>query len=90
MPRFVTLDGGEGAGKSTVLAALREFLLARGLRGGFHARAGWHAARRADPRPAAGHASRAPAVETELLLMFAARAQHVREVILPRCSAVRG
>ena len=29
--RFVTLEGGEGAGKSTVLSALRGFLLARGF-----------------------------------------------------------
>jgi dTMP kinase len=29
--RFITLEGGEGAGKSTVLAALRERLAARGL-----------------------------------------------------------
>ncbi|HKN77883.1 MAG TPA: dTMP kinase, partial [Lysobacter sp.] len=81
--RFVTLEGGEGAGKSTVLAALREFLLARGLE--------VVSTREPGGTPLAEQIRgllldthhEPPAVETELLLMFAARAQHVREVILP-------
>lgn len=86
--RFVTLEGGEGAGKTTVLAALRGLLEARGHEvvatrepGGtplaerirellLHARGG-------DGGP------EAPAPETELLLMFAARIQHVRDTIVP-------
>jgi dTMP kinase len=87
-PRLVTLEGGEGAGKTTVLDALRRTLQASGaevvctrepggtplaeriraLLLGNHAGTGAH-----EP----------PAPETELLLMFAARAQHVREAILP-------
>lgn len=81
--RFVTLEGGEGAGKSTVLSALREFLASRG-----------HevvSTREPGGTPLAEQIRgllldthhEPPAVETELLLMFAARAQHVREVILP-------
>ncbi len=81
--RFVTLEGGEGAGKSTVLAALREFLLARGYE--------VVSTREPGGTPLAEQIRgllldthhEPPAVETELLLMFAARAQHVREVILP-------
>ena len=81
--RFVTLEGGEGAGKSTVLAALREFLLARGFE--------VVSTREPGGTPLAEQIRgllldthhEPPAVETELLLMFAARAQHVREVILP-------
>ena len=81
--RFVTLEGGEGAGKSTVLAALRAFLLARGFE--------VVSTREPGGTPLAEQIRgllldthhEPPAVETELLLMFAARAQHVREVILP-------
>ena len=81
--RFVTLEGGEGAGKSTVLAALREFLLARGYE--------VVSTREPGGTPLAEQIRgllldthhEPPEVETELLLMFAARAQHVREVILP-------
>lgn len=81
--RFVTLEGGEGAGKSTALSALREFLRARGhevvttREPGGTPLAEQIRALLLDP----GHEP--PAAETELLLMFAARAQHVREVILP-------
>lgn len=81
--RFVTLEGGEGAGKSTTLAALREFLTARGFE--------VVSTREPGGTPLAEQIRgllldarhEPPAAETELLLMFAARAQHVREVILP-------
>ncbi len=81
--RFVSLEGGEGAGKSTVLSALRAFLSARGeevvstREPGGTPLAEQIRALLLDPH------HEPPAVETELLLMFAARAQHVREVILP-------
>ncbi len=81
--RFITLEGGEGAGKSTVLSALRAFLSARGeevvstREPGGTPLAEQIRALLLDPH------HEPPAVETELLLMFAARAQHVREVILP-------
>lgn len=81
--RFITLEGGEGAGKSTVLAALRGFLLTRGFE--------VVSTREPGGTPLAEQIRsllldphhEPPAVETELLLVFAARAQHVREVILP-------
>ncbi|MCC8362038.1 dTMP kinase [Lysobacter sp. A6] len=82
-PRFITLEGGEGAGKSTVLGALRDALLATG--------AEVVSTREPGGTPLAeqvrtllldpGHEPASP--ETELLLMFASRAQHVRETILP-------
>lgn len=81
-PRLVTLEGGEGAGKSTVLAALRAELerdarvtctrepggtpLAEQIR-----------ALLLDP------AHEPPCDRTELLLMFASRAQLVSQVIAP-------
>jgi dTMP kinase len=79
---LVSIEGGEGAGKSTVMAALADTLRARG----------WDLATTREPGGTpVGEAIRAvlldPAnsvcAETELLLMFAARAQLVREVIQP-------
>ncbi|MCK9538320.1 dTMP kinase [Dokdonella sp.] len=87
--RLVTLEGGEGAGKSTVLEAVRECLAASGIQ---------VVATREPGGTALGEALRAlvldPArgrvcAESELLLMFAARAQHVREVIEPALAAGR-
>ena len=82
-PRFVTLEGGEGAGKSTVLNALRDALRATG--------AEVVTTREPGGTPLAERIRallldpdhEAPSPETELLLMFASRAQHVRETILP-------
>jgi dTMP kinase len=79
---LVTIEGGEGAGKSTVLATAQELLRARGFD---------VVATREPGGTRAGEAVRAllldPASrlvpEAELLLMFAARAQLVREVIRP-------
>jgi dTMP kinase len=82
-PRLLTIEGGEGAGKSTVLRALREALVAEGFEVvSTREPGGTPLAERIralllDPQ----HEPTAP--ETELLLMFAARAQHVREVVLP-------
>lgn len=79
---FISLEGGEGAGKSTVIAAIHELLKQRG-----------HAVvpTREPGGTAASEAIRGLLLdtaymlerETELLLMFAARAQLVREVIRP-------
>ncbi len=79
---FISLEGGEGAGKSTVIAALRDAL----------ARHGHEVVLTREPGGTPeGEAIRQllldPAnqllPETELLLMFAARAQLVRTVIKP-------
>jgi dTMP kinase len=82
-PRLITLEGGEGVGKSTVLAALREALLADGCEVvSTREPGGTPLAERIrelllDP----SHEAASP--DTELLLMFASRAQHVAERILP-------
>lgn len=79
---FISLEGGEGAGKSTVIAAMRDVLGARG----------YEVVQTREPGgTAAGEAIRALlldpantlAAETELLLMFASRAQLVRELVQP-------
>lgn len=96
-PHFVTLEGGEGAGKSTVLAVLREVLqtggevvctrepggtpLAECIRALLLDTSVKAGSARAASSPDGHHEP--PTPETELLLMFAARAQHVRETILP-------
>ena len=82
-PRLLTIEGGEGAGKSTVLRALRDALLADGFE--------VVATREPGGTPLAERirgllldAGDEPVhADTELLLMFAARAQHVHEVVLP-------
>jgi len=82
-PRFITLEGSEGAGKSTVLSALREVLAT-------HARESV-VTREPGGTPLAEQIRgllldthhEPPTTETELLLVFAARAQHVRETIVP-------
>lgn len=83
-PRLVTLEGGEGAGKSTVLSALGEFLMARGedvlctREPG-----GTPLAEQIRGLLLATDGRDAPSPDTELLLMFASRAQHVQQAIAP-------
>lgn len=86
--RLITLEGGEGAGKSTVLAAIRARLDERGID---------HVVTREPGGSALGEAVRELVLsaalvgrvcaESELLLMFAARAQLVRECIAPALDA---
>ncbi len=82
-PRFVSLEGGEGAGKTTVLDALRAALREGGdevvstREPGGTPLAEMIRGLLLDP------SHEPPSAGTELLLMFAARAQHVRETILP-------
>ncbi|MCX7043761.1 MAG: dTMP kinase [Gammaproteobacteria bacterium] len=79
---LVSIEGGEGAGKSTVREALRQSLARRGLEVVLTREPGGTVAGEAirqlllDP-------SGKLAAETELLLMFASRAQLVREVVQP-------
>ena len=82
-PCLVSIEGGEGAGKSTAINALRGALLAHGEQ--------VVCTREPGGTPLAERIrellldpSLEPAIaQTELLLMFAARAQHVHETILP-------
>lgn len=83
MSYFITLEGGEGAGKSTVMATVRDWLENRGIRlvctrepGGTRIGEKIRAIL-LDP------GNRELATVTELLMMFAARAQHLEEIIRP-------
>ncbi|EIL88957.1 thymidylate kinase [Rhodanobacter fulvus Jip2] len=85
--RFISLEGGEGAGKSTLLAGLRDWIGQQGVTlvqtrepGGTELGEAVRAIV-LDPR------HHGLAAETELLLMFASRAQLVRERIEPALAA---
>lgn len=88
-PRLVSLEGGEGAGKSTALAAVRELLAARGHEVVLTREpGGTPLAERIrslllEPGAGADGASEPLQPQAELLLMFAARAQHVAQVVRP-------
>ena len=81
--RLITLEGGEGAGKSTAMATIRAVLAEAGID---------LVCTREPGGTALGESIRAllldarqagMVAETELLLMFASRAQLVREVVRP-------
>ena len=82
-PRFVSLEGGEGAGKSTVLNALRDALHANGDEVVSTREPGGTPLAEMIRELLLDPAHEPPSADAELLLMFAARAQHVRETILP-------
>lgn len=79
---FITIEGGEGAGKSSNIAFIQQFLENRGKElvltrepGGTHLGE--------KIRALLLDESNTIASDTELLLMFAARAQHLAQVIKP-------
>ena len=82
-PRLLSIEGGEGAGKSTVLRALREALVADGFEVVSTREPGGTPLAERIRELLLDPAHEPPQPATELLLMFAARAQHVREVVLP-------
>jgi dTMP kinase len=82
-PRLVSLEGGEGAGKTTVLAALREALVREGGEVVVTREPGGTPLAERIRELLLDCRDEPVAAETELLLMFAARAQHVRECIRP-------
>jgi len=81
--RLITLEGGEGAGKSTVLDAVRQRLEARGIDVVVTREPGGTVLGEAVRDIVLDPARRNISAESELLLMFAARAQLVRELIRP-------
>ena len=87
--KFITLEGGEGAGKSTVLHAVRDLLTQRSLDVVVTREPGGTPAGEAIRRVLLDPALRGMCAETELLLMFASRAQLVRETIQPALAAGR-
>jgi dTMP kinase len=81
--RFITIEGGEGVGKSTQLAALREWLTGR-IEDVVFTREPGGTPRAERIRELLLAATDEPMPPTaELLLMFAARATHLENVIRP-------
>ena len=82
-PRFITLEGTEGAGKSTALSAMADYLRSSGIDLIVTREPGGtplgEQLRGLLLDPDTGEL----AVESELLMMFAARAQHLHQVIRP-------
>lgn len=84
---LITLEGGEGAGKTTNLQYITQLLDEVGIC--------WISTREPGGTPLAEAIrnlllqtkGETPAAMTELLLMFAARAQHLQQVILPALAA---
>ncbi len=81
--RFVSLEGGEGAGKTTVLDALREALRAGGDEVVSTREPGGTPLAELIRGLLLDPSHEPPSAEAELLLMFAARAQNVGETIRP-------
>ncbi len=85
--KFITLEGGEGVGKSTNIEFIREFLAQRG-RVVLVTREPGGTSLAEKIRQLLLEKNQEPlTLQTELLLMFAARAQHIQQVIRPALAA---
>jgi dTMP kinase len=82
-PRLITLEGGEGAGKTSAIAAIRDRLQAAGHDVVLTREPGGTPLAERIRDLLLGAQDEPLAAETELLLMFASRAQHVRQVVRP-------
>jgi dTMP kinase len=85
--KLITLEGGEGAGKSTLLAGLQKHLLAQGVALVQTREPGGTPLGEAVRAIVLDPTHREMCAESELLLMFASRAQLVRECIEPALAA---
>ncbi|MDZ7754273.1 MAG: dTMP kinase [Gammaproteobacteria bacterium] len=85
--RFITVEGIEGAGKSTHMPAIRRVLEARGHRVLMTREPGGTPVGERIRELLLQPTAEGMAVDTELLLMFAARAEHVGRVIRPALDA---
>lgn len=87
--KLITLEGGEGAGKSTVLDAVQRQLGARGIDVLVTREPGGTPVGEACRAILLDPALRGLCAESELLLMFASRAQLVRDIVQPALQAGR-
>jgi dTMP kinase len=83
MGKFVTFEGGEGSGKTTQIKLAADWLKERGITVLATAEPGGTPLGRKIREILLNRGSCAIGAEAELLLFAAARAQHVREAILP-------
>lgn len=82
-PHFISLEGGEGAGKTSAISALRDQLQARGHEVVLTREPGGTPLAERIRELVLQPQGETLTAETELLLVFAARAQHVNRVIRP-------
>jgi dTMP kinase len=82
-PRLITLEGGEGAGKTSAITAIRDRLQTEGHEVVLTREPGGTPLAERIRELVLNPQDEALAAETELLLMFASRAQHVRDVVRP-------
>lgn len=87
--RFIVLEGGEGGGKSTQARALRDALCARGREVVLTREPGGSPLAEAIRGLVLGDWPEGIDATTEVLLIFAARAAHLRATILPALEAGR-
>ncbi|AXQ29432.1 dTMP kinase [Solimonas sp. K1W22B-7] len=87
--RFITLEGGEGAGKSTHAAFIRDWLQARGREVLLTREPGGSPLAEEIRRVVLQGWAEGVGAESEVLLMFAARAAHLRATVLPALAAGR-
>ena len=84
---FITVEGGEGAGKTTQLTFMREYLEQAGRRVVLTREPGGTPLGEEIRALLLGHRHDGMALATETLLMFAARAEHLERVIHPALTA---
>lgn len=87
--KFISLEGGEGAGKSTLLTGLHEYIAAHGVDLVLTREPGGTELGEAVRAIVLDPARHGMVAEAELLLMFASRAQLVREIIEPALASGR-
>lgn len=85
--KLITVEGGEGAGKSSNLAFIRDLLEQSDLEVVFTREPGGTALGEEIRDLLLGHKHTGMARDTELMLMFAARAEHLARIILPALNA---
>jgi len=82
-PRFITFEGGEGVGKTTQIQRLKEYLVSLGYEVLMTREPGGTKIGEAIRQVLLDKTLPEMHQDTELLLMFAARAEHVQTVIYP-------
>jgi dTMP kinase len=85
--QFITVEGIEGAGKTTQLAHLQSILTTAGKTVRLTREPGGTALGEAVRQWLLDHRQEGVGAEAELLLLFAARAEHLRQVIRPALAA---
>ncbi|MEQ9568223.1 MAG: dTMP kinase [Porticoccaceae bacterium] len=81
--KFITIEGGEGAGKSTNIGFIQEFLVGKGIELISTREPGGTVYAEKIRNLLLDHQDEKLGAMAELLLIFAARAQHLEQLILP-------